>query len=63
MDKKHPCPDCQVCQWCSDERCRLCLKSTSGCRKHLSLTEQIARYEALNRQEKEQSDPNDNGPT
>ena len=22
--KKHPCPDCQRCQWCADERCRVC---------------------------------------
>jgi len=25
--KKHPCADCHFCQWCSDERCRMCLKS------------------------------------
>ena len=46
MEKKHPCPDCRMCQWCADERCRLCLQS--GCRKKLSMAEQIARYEALN---------------
>jgi myo-inositol-1(or 4)-monophosphatase len=22
--KKHPCPDCHFCQWCSDARCRRC---------------------------------------
>ncbi|KPK01209.1 MAG: hypothetical protein AMK71_06450 [Nitrospira bacterium SG8_35_4] len=22
--KKHPCPDCTFCQWCSDTRCRRC---------------------------------------
>ncbi len=22
--KKHRCRDCHFCQWCSDERCRLC---------------------------------------
>ena len=22
--KKHPCPDCHFCQWCSDARCNLC---------------------------------------
>ena len=21
---KHPCPDCFSCQWCTDERCRVC---------------------------------------
>lgn len=24
-DKKHRCPDCNFCQWCSDSRCSLCL--------------------------------------
>lgn len=24
--KKHPCRDCFACQWCSDERCALCLR-------------------------------------
>lgn len=24
--KKHPCKDCFFCQWCSDDRCRLCRK-------------------------------------
>jgi len=47
MDKKHPCPDCRQCQWCSDDRCRLCLKA--GCRKKLSMAEQIALFEELNR--------------
>ncbi|MEJ2199901.1 MAG: hypothetical protein P8X63_02640 [Desulfuromonadaceae bacterium] len=53
MEKKHPCPDCKMCQWCSDDRCRLCLKS--GCRKKLSMAEQIALYEKLNRAEQEDS--------
>lgn len=26
-EKKHDCPDCFCCQWCSDERCRVCLSS------------------------------------
>ncbi|OGV59763.1 MAG: hypothetical protein A2498_01430 [Lentisphaerae bacterium RIFOXYC12_FULL_60_16] len=25
-EKKHPCRDCNSCQWCSDERCSLCMK-------------------------------------
>lgn len=25
-EKKHPCKDCHSCQWCADERCRLCRK-------------------------------------
>jgi hypothetical protein len=27
--KKHPCEDCYFCQWCSDNRCDLCLKAKS----------------------------------
>ncbi len=22
--KKHPCPDCACCQWCSERRCDMC---------------------------------------
>jgi len=22
--RKNPCPDCNFCQWCSDERCNIC---------------------------------------
>lgn len=52
MEKKHPCPDCEMCQWCSDDRCRLCLRDRQCCRqKRLSLAEQIALYERLNRGE------------
>jgi hypothetical protein len=46
MEKKHPCPDCRHCQWCSDDRCHLCLKT--GCGKKLSMAEQIALFEAIN---------------
>jgi hypothetical protein len=27
--KKHSCKDCMSCQYCSDERCNLCLKKLS----------------------------------
>jgi len=47
-EKKHPCPDCTYCQWCSDDRCRLC-RARGGCRRKLSLAEQIALYESLNK--------------
>ena len=29
--KKHPCPDCHFCQWCSDARCRACLGGGGRC--------------------------------
>jgi len=47
-EKKHPCPDCHQCQWCSNERCRLCLRSPGKCRKKLSMAEQIALFERIN---------------
>jgi len=28
--KKHPCKDCFHCQWCSDDRCHLCLRGKNG---------------------------------
>jgi hypothetical protein len=46
--QKNPCPDCRHCQWCSDDRCRLCLASGKGCRKQLSIAAQIALFEQLN---------------
>jgi hypothetical protein len=49
--KKHPCPDCRMCQWCSDDRCRLCLATGTGCRKKLSMAEQIALYEQINQKD------------
>jgi hypothetical protein len=52
--KKYPCPDCHYCQWCSDDRCRLCLRS--DCCKKLSIAEQIQQYEKLNRDAQRPSD-------
>lgn len=51
--KKHPCADCNFCQWCSDDRCRMC-RGKKGCGKKLSSAEQIAMYEALNHPEKKE---------
>lgn len=31
--KKHPCPDCVVCQMCSDERCATCLRQQQCCKR------------------------------
>jgi len=47
-EKKHPCPDCKFCQWCSDDRCHLCLGKQCGRGRKLSIEEQIALYEAVN---------------
>jgi hypothetical protein len=55
-DKKHPCPDCIHCQWCGDDRCRLCLGHTGACRKKLSMREQIELYESLNDKGREKPD-------
>ncbi|NCO50599.1 MAG: hypothetical protein GW875_00685 [Deltaproteobacteria bacterium] len=60
--QKHPCVDCKMCQWCSDERCRLCLKT--GCGKKLSIREQIVRYERLNSENlnnRQTANPEDRG--
>jgi hypothetical protein len=48
-DKKHPCADCSSCQWCSDNRCAICLGKPGKCGKKLSMAEQIALYEEVNR--------------
>ncbi|HBA88845.1 MAG TPA: hypothetical protein DCZ75_12940 [Geobacter sp.] len=46
--KKHPCEDCTFCQWCSDDRCRMC-RAKKKCGGKLSQAEQIALYEEINR--------------
>jgi hypothetical protein len=54
--KKHACPDCRECQNCSPARCHLCRgqgaeeaeRRFSG----LSMAEQIALFEAVNRGER-----------
>lgn len=48
MPKKHPCPDCRQCQWCSDTRCSVCLREPKPCQRKLSQAEQIALYESIN---------------
>jgi len=50
--KKHSCPDCHFCQFCSDARCHSC-RDGSQCAKEsptrkLSLCEQIHLYDRLN---------------
>jgi hypothetical protein len=50
--KKHPCPDCHFCQYCSDTRCQSCRGKKNGPHKcparKLSLCEQIRLYEEVN---------------
>jgi len=45
--KKHPCPDCQMCQMCAESRCRVCRGQKKAGGK-VSFAEQIDRYEQLN---------------
>jgi hypothetical protein len=51
--KKHPCKDCHFCQFCSDARCCSCRSKQDGNAKapnrKLSIREQIALYEQINR--------------
>lgn len=51
--KKHPCPDCKQCQNCSPSRCHLCRGQGAETAERrfagLSISEQIALYEAVNR--------------
>ncbi len=47
--KKHPCADCRFCQWCSEDRCQLCRRHKQPEGKKLSLQEQIAAYDSLNK--------------
>ena len=36
--KKHPCRDCDMCQWCSDVRCDECLKrATCSAKERLTV--------------------------
>jgi len=53
--RKHPCPDCRHCQHCSETRCHLCRGqgAKAGERRFagLSMAQQIALYEAVNRGE------------
>ncbi|MDD2308514.1 MAG: hypothetical protein PHH91_02930 [Desulfuromonadaceae bacterium] len=46
--KKHSCPDCRCCQWCSDDRCRLCLNQSVCRHRKRTMAEQIALYDSLN---------------
>ncbi|MCU0580201.1 MAG: hypothetical protein MUF69_11770 [Desulfobacterota bacterium] len=47
--KRGKCPDCRYCQGCSQDRCRLCRGKKKPGPFKLSLTEQIALYDKINR--------------
>ncbi|HMK64250.1 MAG TPA: hypothetical protein VK564_00550 [Thermodesulfobacteriota bacterium] len=47
--RRRPCPDCRFCQGCSQDRCRLCRSGRKKAPKKLSVAEQIALYERLNK--------------
>ena len=47
--QKHPCVDCSFCQWCGDDRCRLC-RAPGRPEEKPSLAEQIAAYNRRNRE-------------
>lgn len=49
IKKRKQCPDCRYCQGCSQDRCRLCRRKRKPGPVKLSLTEQIARYDKINR--------------
>jgi len=50
--KRHPCPDCRMCQGCSETRCHVC-RGLGPPEEHLSIAEQIALYERINAEERE----------
>jgi len=47
--KKHPCPDCTACQFCSDTRCRSCRGQGPETSSRMSMQEQIALYNERNK--------------
>jgi hypothetical protein len=58
--KKHPCPDCHFCQFCSDSRCHACRGARNQAHRavgrparKLSLQEQILLYETINADSKD----------
>ncbi|MFH1060937.1 MAG: hypothetical protein V1797_19920 [Pseudomonadota bacterium] len=58
--RKHPCPDCRQCQQCAPSRCHLCRGqgADAGERRFagLSMAEQIALFEAVQRGEAPEGD-------
>jgi hypothetical protein len=49
LKKRKKCPDCRYCQGCSQDRCRLCRTKKKPGPGKLTVAEQIALYEKINR--------------
>ncbi len=47
--RRRRCSDCLYCQLCSLNRCRLCWASKTKSHQKLSMAEQIALYDRLNK--------------
>lgn len=46
---KHPCPDCSMCQGCSESRCKACRRvSQNRLVRKLSIQEQIELFNSRN---------------
>ena len=50
--KKHACPDCHFCQFCSDSRCHSCLgkvyRTGPSLKRKMSICEQIRLFDEIN---------------
>jgi hypothetical protein len=46
--RRRSCPDCRMCQGCSETRCRVCGSDRKKSSTRLSLKEQIELYNNLN---------------
>jgi hypothetical protein len=47
--RRRRCTDCLYCQFCSQDRCRLCWASKKKAPQKLSMAEQIALYDRINK--------------
>ena len=65
--KKHPCPDCRMCQQCGPSRCHVCRGEKSRGPEsgfaHMSMEDQIRHFEALNQSRRGVKNSSRNGET
>jgi hypothetical protein len=52
--RKHNCKDCFYCQWCSDSKCRHCLKN-KACRKKKKVTTKKVTKKKANKKAKKKA--------